>query len=96
MVALCAAGVIPRNPWVGLRIPALFASDDAWSAGHRGAILPVICSAVVNVVLAVLATTVLSEVRGPLLVGLVLLVLLAGTVMGAFRGARAARAVESR
>ncbi|WP_308492526.1 hypothetical protein [Microbacterium terrisoli] len=37
---LCAIGVIRRNPIVAIRIPSLFASDQAWQAGHHAA-LPV-------------------------------------------------------
>lgn len=89
-ITLCAAGVIRRNPWIGIRIPSLFASDEAWKAGHRAAVLPVVCSAVVNVVLAVLALTVLPPAPGSVLLWVVLVVLIAGTVIGAVVGARAA------
>ncbi|GAB3611570.1 hypothetical protein GCM10027414_36960 [Humibacter ginsengiterrae] len=82
-IILCAAGVIRRNPWVGLRIPSLFSSDEAWSAGHRAAVLPVVCSAVVNIVLAVLALTVLPTAPSSVLLWVALIVLLAGTIIGA-------------
>ncbi|GGL79236.1 SdpI family protein [Glutamicibacter protophormiae] len=36
----CAAGRITRNHWAGYRLPALFASDEAWRAGHAAALAP--------------------------------------------------------
>ncbi|MER8025219.1 SdpI family protein [Glutamicibacter protophormiae] len=35
----CAAGRITRNHWAGYRLPALFASDEAWRAGHAACTL---------------------------------------------------------
>lgn len=94
-VILCAAGVIRRNPWVGLRIPSLFASDAAWKAGHRAAVLPVLCSTVVNVVLAILALTMMAASPGTVLIWVALVVLLAGTIIGAVLGSRAARRITA-
>lgn len=33
-------GRLPRNRLVGIRIPSVLASDDAWRRGHRAAGLP--------------------------------------------------------
>jgi hypothetical protein len=99
LISLCGVGVIPRNPWAGLRIPSLFASDAAWVAGHRAAIVPMVCAAVVNIVLAVLAATMFSsaaESSGEItLVIVALVVLVLGTVIGAVSGVRAANRVEA-
>lgn len=98
LIILCGVGVIPRNPWAGLRIPPLFASDAAWTAGHRAAIVPMVCGAVVNIVLAVLALTVFSGTTdssgGVMLVIVALAVLVLGTIIGAVLGVRAANRVE--
>jgi uncharacterized membrane protein len=32
-----AAGRLPKNPFVGIRIPSTLRSDEAWRAGHRAA-----------------------------------------------------------
>ena len=35
-----ARGTLRRNHLFGIRIPSLLASDEAWTAGHRAAIVP--------------------------------------------------------
>ncbi|NNC12569.1 hypothetical protein HII28_11855 [Planctomonas sp. JC2975] len=71
----------------------MFASDEAWRAGHRAAVLPLVCSAAVNIVLAVLALTVLPPTPRSVLLWVALIVLLAGTIIGAIVGARAANGI---
>lgn len=44
---------LPRNPWIGIRLPALMASDEAWEKGHRAAAGPLLSMAPAGVVLAV-------------------------------------------
>lgn len=39
-VTLAGRGTIKRNPIIGIRIPSLFSSDDAWQRGHAAAIRP--------------------------------------------------------
>lgn len=36
---------LPRNRWVGVRVPAVRASDAAWRAGHRAAAGPILAAA---------------------------------------------------
>lgn len=33
-----ASGKLPRNPTMGIRIPSLAVSEEAWQAGHRASI----------------------------------------------------------
>lgn len=40
MCRAAVAGKITRNHWAGFRLPALFASDAAWRAGHAAAQAP--------------------------------------------------------
>jgi hypothetical protein len=49
---LAGRGVIGRNPIIGIRIPSLFASDDAWRRGHAAAVRPSWIGFVVALVLA--------------------------------------------
>lgn len=30
-------GTLPKNKWIGIRTPALLASDEAWIKGHQAA-----------------------------------------------------------
>ncbi len=55
LVILCARGVIPPNGAVGIRIPALLASEHGWRTGHRAAILPTAIGAVAAVAVTLLA-----------------------------------------
>jgi uncharacterized membrane protein YfcA len=54
----------------------------------------VLVSAVVNVVLTVLSLTALSSMHGSALLWVALIVLLAGTIIGAVLGSRAARRAQ--
>ncbi len=38
IIPLCASGAIKANRFVGIRWPALRASEEAWQRGHRAAI----------------------------------------------------------
>ena len=94
LVVLCGTGVIPRNPYAGLRLPSLFASDAAWMAGHRAAIIPQSCTAVIAVVLtvwALMAQPADDELWVPLTV---VAVVFAGTVVSGLVASRAARRVD--
>jgi hypothetical protein len=88
MVGLCAAGRIGRNPIVGLRLPALFASDEAWTSGHRAGVLPTVSAAAICVVAAIVVAVFPSLA----MIGtyVVLIVLVAGVVMAGVVGSRAA------
>ncbi|WP_213813657.1 SdpI family protein [Glaciihabitans sp. dw_435] len=50
VVILCSNGVIRRNHVVGLRIPAVLASDDSWREGHRVAVVPTGVGVAVSVI----------------------------------------------
>ncbi|HVX08447.1 SdpI family protein [Humibacter sp.] len=93
LIPLCATGRIPRNPFIGLRLPAFFASEDAWKAGHRAAVPSSVVGAVVALVACVLAIALPSTAGVWLTVAVV--ALLAGLVVGAVLGTRAARRVSS-
>lgn len=95
VIWLCGAGVIRRNPIVGLRLPALFASDDAWKAGHRAGVLPTIAAAVICVILTIVVA-VSPTTFGAVGDGIILAVLVAGVVVATILGNRAAyRSIES-
>lgn len=89
VIVLAASGRLRRNPFAGIRIPSLTASDDAWVSGHRTAVPPTTGGAVVCIVLAAI---VLAD-PGLALLGAVLetAVLVLGVLVGAVRADRAAR-----
>jgi len=89
LIPLCATGRIPRNPFIGLRLPAFFASDDAWEAGHRAAVPSSVCGAIVAVVACVLAIA-LPSIAGVWFT-VAVVALLAGLAVGAVLGTRAAQ-----
>jgi SdpI/YfhL protein family len=88
LVWLCAAGRIGRNPVVGLRVPALFASDETWTVGHRAALLPTVIAAVICVVFTAVAAAIPSLASTATVV--VVVALIAGVVVGAVQGSGAA------
>ncbi|QGN33719.1 SdpI family protein [Microlunatus sp. Gsoil 973] len=44
---MLAGGTIGPNPLVGIRLPALLASERAWQGGHRAAVRPLTITALV-------------------------------------------------
>jgi hypothetical protein len=87
--ALCAVGVLRRNHLVGIRFPALEASDAAWVAGHRAAILPSTLFAIAAIVLLLLSYAMPAlAVWGPIVTAVVAL---AGFAVGILLAVRAAR-----
>lgn len=46
MALRSAKGSLKRNPWAGIRIPSTMASEAAWDAGHRAAVLPMMVAGV--------------------------------------------------
>ncbi len=78
-------------PVVGIRLPALFVSGEAWTRGHAAAIVPMACTAIVCIALTSLMAAIPSF--ADVGTGLVLILLLAGVVIAAFRASRAARRV---
>ncbi len=88
LAVLCGRGRIPRNPWVGIRIPAFFSSDEAWQTGHQAAVLPMIVATIITAVIAVIATVVphLDTTTTILITAGVVIV---GLIAGAIRGSRA-------
>lgn len=88
VIPLCGSGRIQRNPFVGLRLPAFFASDDAWKAGHRAAVPSSVCGAVVALVACILVVA-LPSLAG-VWFGVAVVALLIGLIIGAVVGSRAA------
>jgi len=52
---MAATGRLPRNGFVGIRLPSTMRSDDAWMAGHRAASTSLTISGVGPVALGVIA-----------------------------------------
>lgn len=90
---LAAMGRLPRNTLAGIRIPSTMRSDEAWSAGHRGAASALIVSGLGPIVVAMIVgiertdndtQSSLTRVGGAWLVGWL--------GVATFRASRAARA----
>lgn len=87
-IELCACGVIRRNPLVGIRIPSFFESDEAWTQGHRAAVLPMVIAAVLAVIATIAGYAFPSfGVVAATIVNIALLA--AGVIIGAVLGSRA-------
>lgn len=89
IIPLCASGRIKNNPIVGIRLPSLRASQEAWERGHRAA-LPMVylfstLSIVSDLVCLLLQT---PGVTGPLVA---FVFLLAGFLFASIAATRAAR-----
>jgi hypothetical protein len=91
VIPLCASGRIPRNPFVGLRLPAFFATDDAWEVGHRAAVPSSVCGAIIGFLACVLVVTVPS--LAPVWFAVAVAAILVGLIIGAVVGTRAANRV---
>ena len=85
LAVLCGRGRIPRNPWVGIRIPAFFTDDEAWRTGHHAAVLPMIVATIVSAVIA----TALPQLDTTTATLITAGVIIAGLIAGAIRGSRA-------
>ncbi|WP_390623475.1 SdpI family protein [Subtercola endophyticus] len=54
----CAAGAVPANRGIGIRIPSTQASESAWEAGHRAARVPALVGGIVVICTASITVTV--------------------------------------
>ena len=84
---LASSERVARNGFVGIRIPPTMASDAAWAAGHKAALIPSWIGFGLIVVVAVVAQ--FMHLADWILI-VVLLLFLAWTVVAAWRGARSA------
>ena len=84
---LAASGKIGRNGFVGIRIPPTMASDAAWTAGHKAALMPSWIGFALVAVTAGVAQFI-PGINGVLIA--ILLLFSAWSVVAAWRGARSA------
>lgn len=82
---LAASGRSGRNGLVGIRISPTMASDAAWTAGHKAALVPSWIGFALVAVTAGVAQFV-PRINGVLIA--ILLFFLAGSVVAAWRGGR--------
>ena len=84
---LAASGRIGRNGFVGIRIPPTMASDAAWTAGHKAALMP----SWIGFALVAVTAGVAQFIPGiNVVLTAILLLFLACSVVAAWRGARSA------
>lgn len=92
--ALLADGAVSRNHAMGIRLPSLLRSDDAWRAGHSAARAPLRAGAAGSGALAVLSAALGANPTPYVVVVLgAVVVLLAGVAVATVRAHRAALAV---
>jgi uncharacterized membrane protein len=58
-----AAGRLPRNPFVGIRIPSTLRSDEAWRSGHRAAASSLTASGIGPIAVATIVAVTKPEPR---------------------------------
>ena len=90
---LSAAGRLPRNGFVGIRIPSTMRSDRAWLAGHRAGAFALTMAGGGSAVIAIASAMVSSNPSAPLIS---VAWLVAWTVVAAIKANRAARDAEDR
>jgi hypothetical protein len=87
----CAAGRIPVNHLVGIRIASVMSSPEAWRAGHKAAIPATWVGAVVTIVFAAISfSPTLSESAQSAFVVAAAILLLTALVVGSVFANRAA------
>jgi protein-S-isoprenylcysteine O-methyltransferase Ste14 len=87
----CAAGRIPINQLVGIRIGSVMSSPEAWRAGHRTSLPSIWIGALVTIVLAAVSfSPALPESTQSALVVAAAIVLVAALVVGSVFANRAA------
>ncbi|MGO4489030.1 SdpI family protein [Microbacterium sp. 2RAF4] len=94
VTVLPAVGTIPRNRFVGVRTRATLASDTAWRAGHRAAVLPMALTGGVAIVGGTVLA-VLGFMNEPSVVIVLALILLSGAVWSSAAARRATRGEAS-
>jgi hypothetical protein len=91
--ALLADGTVSRNHALGIRLPSLLRSDQAWREGHRAARGPLRAGAAGCGILAVVSAALGGSPTPYVVVVLgAVVVLLAGVAVATFRAQRAASA----
>jgi uncharacterized membrane protein len=85
-------GRLPRNGFLGLRIPSTMSSDEAWQAGHRAAVVPAWIGFVVIAVVAMLSMFLFvstgTAAVGVIVVGAIFVVTFVWLAVAASRAAR--------
>ncbi len=89
---LGGTGRLPRNGFLGLRIPSTMASDEAWRAGHRAATLPTWCGFAAAAVVAIVCWTAVRSTTGVnicvVVIGVLFVVTVVWSLIAASRAAR--------
>lgn len=85
-------GRLPRNGFIGLRMPSTMSSDEAWRAGHHAAAVPTWIGFVVITVVAILSMFLSGStgtaVLGTIVVGAIFVVTFVWLTVAASRAAR--------
>jgi len=96
LIHACATGRIRSNPFVGIRIASVMASEAAWREGHRAALPTVWVGAPIAVILAAIALLASLSVEAQRTLVLVAAgVLIVSVIVGGVFANRAALAVSS-
>ena len=90
LAALIELGSLPRNDWIGLRLPALCLNDEVWEIGHRAA-APSLMQAGVVAAAAGFAAPFLSNPFDVVMVGLALAIGVGGLLVAVRCALRAVR-----
>ena len=91
VVSLCAAGTIPVNAGIGIRMPSTRASETAWRVGHQAAYSSTLIGSTATIIACALGLV--DSSNAELFTGVATAVLVVGLLWSAFRANRAAGAV---
>jgi Flp pilus assembly protein TadB len=92
---LGGSGRLPRNGYVGIRIPSTLTSDEGWRAGHRAATKPAWISFIVSILAAVISWVTIGTASTVFAV-IVIVVFAASCVVTVLAASRAARTAVRR
>lgn len=89
---MLANGTLGPTPLVGIRLPALLASKEAWLRGHQAAVRPLTVTAVLGF-LALVGSVLASHrvLEYLIFVGIALAIVIIGVIVAAVMAVRAAK-----
>lgn len=93
---LAGSGRLKRNAFVGIRLPSVMASDEAWRAGHRAVVQLAWFAFFAMFIVAILAFVIGTPATISAGAGVIIVVLIVDLLLAVLLATRAARRADNR